>query len=96
MKILQHTLIFVLGAIAMFVLFVVIATNVKQHVESTHRQAGKVVASTTKSNYYGCNKRGFMLVEIIRSKRIIVVCGATKQPGDNVSVVLRGLSKYNI
>jgi len=90
MKAVVLILVFLIGFVSLPVIVGLISYSKTPITVLTHRVPGTVLATTKKYNFHSCNKSGMTLVQLIKTKKIVVLCGIHKFTGEKVSVTVDG------
>lgn len=96
MKTLAVIIVFLLGAVTLPLIIGLISYSKTPYMVENHRLPGKVLGTTTKYNFYKCNKKGMTLVQLDRTKKILVLCGIHKFPGEKISITVDGPMQFDI
>jgi len=88
MKTLVIILVFLMGFVSLPVVVGVISYSKTPNMVVKHRAPGKVLATTKKFNLYKCTKPGMTLVQLDRTKKIVILCGIRKFAGEKISITV--------
>ena len=97
MNFLTHALTFLIGFFSLIILVAGLMIMQPEEFATNHEQHGKVIAYTQNYNLHACGfEKGFTVVELMISKKLVMLCGFHKQPGEKIKVTLDGPSEFHI